>query len=363
MGYALYWLDVRTGQVGAPIEASTASWEIQLNKTEELSLTVHKPSLARIPAYLWQPPTGGVLLTHTGPDGIEYPIIAGPIHDWGNEQANSLEIKAAGVRYFFEHRVIHQNLRFTKTTLGEIAWALAVHGMDRPGGQFPLVHGTLADSGDRERTYDAWNVANNLIAKRWTELSNVINGPDIMIRPAWANEGRTAIQWVFVHGTEQYPFIAQEWVPDFDTTAAAGEIADITVASSGKNIAYRIWCTGAGEGEGTAIAWAEGLTAIVQGAPYLETVMSDADQANIAVLRQKAEGALAARQKMIDQVTLKFPANSRKTPLGAFFVGDVAAVTTRGWMSIPDGARDMRIIKMSGSLESEVTIDFQEAAW
>ena len=91
--------------------------------------------------------------------------------------------------------------------------------------------------------------------------------------------------------------------------------------------------------------------------------MSDADQANVAVLRQKAEGALVARQKMIDQVTLKFPAGSRKTPLGAFFVGDVAAVTTRGWLSIPDGTRDMRIIKMSGSLESEVTIDFQEAAW
>ena len=66
---------------------------------------------------------------------------------------------------------------------------------------------------------------------------------------------------------------------------------------------------------------------------------------------------------MTDQVTLKFPANSIKTPLGAFFVGDIASVTLAGWLSIPAGTRDMRIIKMDGNLEPTVTIDFQEAQW
>ena len=57
--------------------------------------------------------------------------------------------------------------------------------------------------------------------------------------------------------------------------------------------------------------------------------MSDADQASPDVLRQKAHGELLSRQAMIDQVTLTFAANSRKTPLGSFFVGDTANVTRR----------------------------------
>ena len=156
---------------------------------------------------------------------------------------------------------------------------------------------------------------------------------------------------------------AQDWQPDFDTTAPSGEIGEVTVTSSAKGLVNRIWYTGAGEGAGTAIAYAENLDNVQAGAPFLEAVLSDADQDNVEVLRQKAAGALAVRQAMTDQVTLKFPANSIKTPLGAFFVGDIASVTLAGWLSIPAGTRDMRIIKMDGNLEPTVTIDFQEAQW
>ena len=218
--------------------------------------------------------------------------------------------------------------------------------------------------GERERTYEGWNLANNLIGKRWTELSGVINGPDIMIRPRWADDAQTRVEWALLHGTEAYPFIAQDWVPDFDTTADMGEVPDVSVTSSGKNLVHRIWCTGAGEGEGTARAHAEILSSVWRrGQPFVEDVMSDADQASPDVLRQKAHGELLSRQAMIDQVTLTFAANSRKTPLGSFFVGDTANVTLAGWKTIPDGTRPMRIIKMNGDLSPQVTLDFQQAQW
>lgn len=235
--------------------------------------------------------------------------------------------------------------------------------MNRPGGLLNLEHGTPNEAGGRQRTYEGWNVANNLIGKRWTELSKVINGPDIMIRPQWANNTKTLIKWIFVHGTEEYPYISQDWTPDFDTTASHAEIGEVKIASSGKNLTNRVWCTGAGEGEGTAISWAENLDSINRGAPYLEDVISDSDQENRDILREKAAGTLAARQKMIDQVTLDFPASSEKTPLGTFFVGDIAAVTLDGWISVPSGTYPMRIIKMTGSLNSDVTLDFQEATY
>ena len=91
--------------------------------------------------------------------------------------------------------------------------------------------------------------------------------------------------------------------------------------------------------------------------------MNDPDQADVTILRLKAQGALTSRSAMVDQVTLDFPANSQKTPLGSFFVGDIATVTLRNWLSIPDGTKDMRIIKLSGNLDATVTIDFQEVQW
>lgn len=364
-GYGLHWIHTTTGQVGPPITAHNASWSIELNKTEEISLTVDKKHLNTINPTWWEPLSGGVLLTYAAADGIARPIIAGPITDWGKETHTSLEIKAEGLRAIFERRTIWQTLEYRKTTLGEIAWALAVHAMDRPGGALPLVHGTAGDTvGERERTYEGWNLANNLVGKRWTELSGVINGPDIMIRPRWADEAQTRIEWALVHGTEAYPFIAQDWVPDFDTTADMGEVPEVSVTSSGKNLVHRIWCTGAGEGEGTARAHAEILSSVWRrDQPFVEDVMSDADQASPDVLRQKAHGELLSRQAMIDQVTLTFAANSRKTPLGSFFVGDTANVTLAGWKTIPDGTRPMRIIKMNGDLSPQVTLDFQQAQW
>ena len=364
-GYRVYWLDPVSGAVGSPVEvAGGGSWSITLNDTEDFSFTVRKSDLSAVQPRFYTPLSGGALLTHTAPDGIEYPIFAGVLTDWGAEEQHTLELKFAGIREIFERRTIWATLEYTSSTLGDIAWALCEHGMDRPAGRLPITHGTRSPvTGQRQRTYEAWNLSNNFIGKRWKELSEVINGPDIMLRPKWTDDTHTYIRWEFVHGTEDYPYIAQAWTPDFDTTATGGEIISVKVTSSAKDILHRVWCTGAGEGEGIAFAYAENPNAIRDGLPYIEGVINDRDQTDETILRIKAQGALASRSAMVDQVTLDFPANSQKTPLGSFFVGDIATVTLRNWLSIPDGTRDMRIIKLSGNLDATVTIDFQEAQW
>ncbi len=58
-------------------------------------------------------------------------------------------------------------------------------------------------------------------------------------------------------------------LPDFDTTADMGRVPDVSVTSSGKNLVHRIWCTGAGEGEGTARAHAEILSSVLAARPAL----------------------------------------------------------------------------------------------
>mgnify|MGYP003082930659 FL=1 len=365
-GFKLYWIHPVTGEVGAYISPeSGGSFTIALNSVEELSFTVQKKALKQLNPEWWAPLTGGALLTHTGADSIEYPIVAGYIADWGKETLHTLEIKIKGIRGIFENRTIWQHLEYRNTTLGEIAWQLCLHGMDRPGGHLPITRATPdLETAARERTYEKWNVSNNLIGKRWKEITEVINGPDLMFRPKWANKEHTLIEWEFCAGGEAYPFIPQSWVPDFDTTPALAQIEDVSITSTGKDLVNRVWCTGSGEGEGTAIAFAENLRSVYErNAPFVEAVMSDSDQSTVDVLRQKAEGALQARQEMIDQVTLSFLASSPKTPLGSFHVGDTANVTLAGWLSIPDGTRAMRIIKMSGDLSGKITLDFQEAKY
>ena len=117
-GYGLHWIHTTTGQVGPLITVHNASWSIELNKTEEISLTVDKKHLNTINPTWWEPLSGGVLLIYTAADGIARPIIAGTITDWGKETTNSLEIKAEGLRALFEKRTIWQTLEYRKTALG-----------------------------------------------------------------------------------------------------------------------------------------------------------------------------------------------------------------------------------------------------
>lgn len=362
--FALYFLKTTTGEVGSRIDASSCSWSIELNKIESLSATVGKGTLRRTERAWWSPWSGGLLLTYTDFTGVEHPLVAGPITTYGTEKMETLDLQAYGIRKILEKRTIAQNLSFTNLSLGTIAWKIVEHvNTVKPGGSLPIVHGSPDEFTRHERNYEGWNLSNNVVDKRLTELSEVINGPDIMFRPVWANEYKTAIRWEMVHGTELYPFIPQTWSPDFDTTASTSDISDISISSEGGFLVSRVWTTGSGEGEGIKRQRAETLKNIEVGSPFLETVTSISDADNDSLLLSKAEGELASSQQMIDQLTLKFQANSRKTPLGSFFVGDTARVTLKDWLTVPDGTRDMRIIKMNGSLDPSVTIDFQEASW
>lgn len=362
--FQVYFLRTTTGEVGSRIDAESCSWSIELNKIESLSVTLKKDKLRRVDRLWWSPWSGGVLLTFTDFAGREMPLVAGPIVTYGNETQDSLSFEVAGIRKIFEKRTIAQNLSFKNLSLGSIAWRVLEHANTvKPGGALPITHGSPDENTGHERNYEGWNLSNNIVDKRLTELSEVINGPDIMFRPVWDNKYKTKIRWEFVHGTEEYPFIWQDWTPDFDTTAAASQVEDVSISSAGDFLVSRVWATGSGEGDGVLRQRAETLRAIEEGSPFMETVTAISDADDEDYLYKKARGELESKQKMLDQVTLKFDAHSRKTPLGSFFVGDTANVTLRGWLTVPDGTRSMRIIKMNGSLDPLVTLDFQEASW
>lgn len=361
MTWAAYFIATTSGQVGPSAKATSGSWAIELNGTESGSLVVPKSQLRAVGREWFDPRAGGgVLLTYTH-EGVERPIVAGPVLSWPTETAESLTISFAGIREVFERRTLDRDLRFDGPSLGAIGWELAVEGMNKPGGALPVVYAGRPEQSGRERTYEAWNLSNNWIGKRWSELSDVEAGPDIMLRPQWTDGTKTAIEWAFVHGTEADPGIPQEWVPDFDGTAARGNLAGLSVRTSGANLASRVWATGAGEGNGVARAYAQNLASVNAGAPFLEAVISEPDQEVESKLREKAAGVLALSQDVLVQITAEARADDRKAPAGTYHVGDLANVTLPDdLLTVPAGTRALRIVKASGDLGRTVTLDFQE---
>lgn len=362
MSWSVYLIRTVTGEVGSRLDPVSASWSIELNKVESGSVKVRKEDILKYDKLWWAPHSGGIMMTYTTPDGNERPIVAGPITGWPTETEDEIELSWSGIRWIFTKRVIDQTLEYQGPSLGNIGWNIVENTMSqKPGGLLPIYHASPDEEVGRQRTYEDWNLSNNGVDKRLTELSEVINGPDIMFRPEWKEFPRT-IQWGFYHGTEYNTVIEQQYIPDFDSTTPQTNVNSVSVKSAADHIADRVWCTGSGEGEGVARVSRTSLDRVQKGFPFLEKVISDSDQSKEDQLAGKAEGELAASRDMLDQVTISYQSDS-KNPIGTFFVGNVALVTLKGFISVPDGSRNMRIIKMNGDLTNSVTLDFQEASW
>lgn len=365
MTWQVHLVETVSGTVGRALDPVAGSWSMELNKSESGSVTVRKDDLAGLDVEWFTPWKSAVVFSYVTPDGDVVPWCGGPILGWPSESLETLELSWAGIRKIFEHRHLEKDMKLSGMSLGSIAWELVRAGMDKPGGGLPIIHGTPTElySPGHERTYEAFNLANNVVDKRLTELSEVINGPDMMFRPEWADEDRSRVRWRFVHGTRVDPAIPQTWVPDWDATSQA-DVVDLDLTSSADSIASRVWATGAGEGKATVVTKAENLVLVSKYHPFLESVISDPDQTKTPPLYAKAAAALAGSRTMVDQLGLTVRADSAKNPLGSWWVGDDARVTIPDdFYTMPGGTRDMRIIKASGGLNEQVSIDLQQGHW
>lgn len=366
MSWVIHLVQTTTGQVGRTISPASGSWSIEINKTDSGSVKINKDDLRGVGIEWFSPWWASVVWSYQTDDGRLIPWCGGPIISWPSEDTDTLSLDWRGMREVFAHRHMEKDYKHRGLSLGTIAWEVVKAGMDKPGGRLPIVHGSPTESGSslNERTYEAWNLANNECAKRLTEISEVINGPDIMFRPQWANDDMTAVEWSFVHGTSYDPTIAQALHMVWDTTAAGTHITAPSVVSDGSQIATRVWGTGAGEGAGTVITKAESLELVKDGLPFLEAIISDPDQTKAAPILEKCRAALATSRYMVDQLSLSVNAAHKTTPLGTWFVGDDVTVNlSDDWLSVPSGDRIMRIIKASGGLDELVKVELQEGQW
>ena len=200
MAWRVFSLETRSGQVGMELpSASLGGWTIPLSGVETASVTVAWddmadgiPGFGSLPKHIRSTLTGGIVLAYESTSQPLTPIIAGPITSAPTCDADGMvQINFSGLRHLFKGRFVFDSdprpdehmttgvVHLSGVSLGSIAWRLAQMSMLRRGGDLPLVHGQSDEPAHRERTYENWNIANNQIDKRWTEISEVINGPEI----------------------------------------------------------------------------------------------------------------------------------------------------------------------------------------
>ena len=273
-GWRVYLIQTKTGQVGPMLDPVDGSWEVVLNATETVSAQVRKADLAGIDRAWYTPWWGGLLFTWSR-GGVETPVVAGPITKWSGETRDGITLEGSGLRAVLANLVVGTDLSVANVSLGHIMWLLVARAQIKPGGGLPVVDGSPDPDGRGHlRNYRVWDLANGQIDKRMTELSEVQNGPDVMLRPQWTDDSRRFIEWAVMHGTSASPAIHSDTVHDFDTTAARSPVVSLSVTTDAQALVSRVWATGSGEGEGTLITRAENLSLVEAGFPFMETVVS-----------------------------------------------------------------------------------------
>ena len=376
---------VRTmdGARGAQLNLSNeGGWEIPLNGIEEFSVTVGKRQLLRLDPLWWQPWRVSVAVSWQKPDGTLDAWVAGPIVNLPTGESRvSATLPCRGIGAAFAERVLTaqepisqstaaqvemmtKNLRYAGMSYGTIAQEVVKRGMAKVGGSYPIVFGSPREQGStlRTRTYDGYNLANNQVWKRLTELSGVRNGPDIAFRPRWRDDGN--LEWVMVHGTHAQPQIAQTWAMDLDTTSARSPIASVNVTTDASRLASRVYWTGAGEGSTTMVRVAEDRSRLADQMPLLEKVGSTSDSDSRDLIREHALGELAASKDPVTQIDMRVNGADPRAEIGRWRVGDAANVTMGDeWLTVPAGTTSKRIIAASGQWKnSMVDLSFQDDA-
>lgn len=371
MTWRAYLAHTMDGQLGTELDIAAGSATVTLNGIEDLSVTASTASLDGVERSWWSPGSGALVLTFEDAWAPERVIAAGPLTApvKQNLRAGTVTLTAKGIGALLERRVVtaadyrpgeeavlkKSVLAWTGVDLGSIVGRIITAATSKRSGWLPIVI-PPERVGTRQRTYEGFNVANNFAWKRITEITEVIGGPDVMLRPRFADRPFPHVEWVLVTGSEAQPTLPQEHAIVWDTTAADSPVATVTPISNASDLAYRVYATGAGEGAGVAMRIAEAV--LPEHMPLVEAVVSESDTENLSLLEEKARARIVTQAT--DQLSLTVH-NHETSPLGTWRVGDAATVVTEGWLDVPDGEHRLRVISAKYDLASAVVqVECQE---
>jgi hypothetical protein len=357
-----YLFHVTSGQIGPRIHPEQAKWNIGLNNTEQISLTLKKSDLPKVELGYWlQPWYSGVLLMWKG-----RPIVAGPLISRPTESYREVGLECGGIRSVLARRILvveqkdwlklpKSKLTWSGVSLGTIAKRVVAQAQIKPGGKLPISYPIADQAANHTRTYKGFDLSNLNADQILTKLANVINGPDIVFRPRLLQDN--LLTFDMYHGTEGHPRISQAIHPVWDTRPVAGSVSNMRLTQTGAYQTNRVYSVGAGQNEGTIIRLASNFTSTTKGFPFLETVFSSNSE-NKTVVASHATAQLNANLDPLLEIEMHVRADGH-VELGQFWPGMLTTVVTDNWVGLPDGDNKMRLLACSGDLTNDVMINLQ----
>lgn len=402
MSWSVYLFRTTTGQLGPRVEPTTLTWDIDLNETESLDMTLHKnaiPQFDKATPFL-DPWWGGVALLWN-----DVAIFAGPIVSRPTEDITTVRIAARGIRALLARRqavrdmvnwsdikkpdiLRHwstdgrenvvapkpENSAFRNKSYPTLARLAVEVSLTKHGGELPIKFPVpyYTDKTD-DRLAASVPVQDRPHYRRWagyqgmnisvdavlTELSELEQGPDIMFRPMLKG---SRIYWDMWTGkNDTYPEISQDFEPIWDLTAAQGSIVNLSLQFSGSKQTNRAFAIGSGSDGAQPMAMSQDTSKIKAGYPLLESfeTFTQFTKSGALVIEKKAQEMLRADDKPRHQLSGEVRTDGPPS-IGTFWPGHYGTLITKGWVGLTDGKIRTKILAMSGDLSHNMKLSFQE---
>ena len=272
-----------------------------------------------------------------------------------------LDVGAAGIWGLFSQKRVIANpawtgvnlaaedadVNLTNLSLHTIAKRLVQNDLTR-NGSIPIVLPSDI-AGSQERAYPGYDLA--YVGERLSNLTQVINGPEIEFRPEYTDDSRTYMQWRMRIGNPRLGNLGLPHSWDYGRA-----LSHVDEDGDGSNMQFASWVRGNGMERGLLIGHYTDETLVDLGWPMLESVdgshTSAVDQntldgwaqANVETYRN-GMNTWAARVR-IDGTD----GRDRRTgspALDIVSVGDNAVFNMSDHRWIPDGAYGQRILSIS----------------
>ena len=245
-------------------------------------------------------------------------------------------------------------------SLGSIAQALAVVGTaaGKGGASIPIVYPATEISSDvtLNRSYKGFELKD--ISTLWTELTSV--GPDIDFLPGWTDSTQTVLQYTMRIGTIAQPKLQSAGALAFNYSQPASSVKSMSFIEDASLQATTEWAAGSGTDVGTTMSMATNTALTLAGWPMLEAQTDYRTITTQSILDTHTVADLATHAGSTFQFGLIVDA-TQPPSFGSYLLGDVAVVTVRNNIWIPDNDFTMRIVKMSGNSSTSITLDMQAA--
>jgi hypothetical protein len=364
--------DFATGHRFLDLPFVSCSWERRRNAAEQLTakVTLTDPDVQALGLRSATSPLKGYMAIVEG----DYFMGAGPIwrRDY-DKDAGTLEIKAAGVWSYLDHRTLTLAEVLTTDTsqfviddpanpgqtipnpalqwsagpydFATLARFMALQGGTWPVANVPIVFPAGVVAGPHERHYDAVDFKS--AGEALTDLTKVDGGPDIEFRPQWRSD-RLGIEWYLRVGTDAQPELRSDSVHVWDLSVPDPSMKGLTVAEDGTNLTSVAWVTGGRSSNQTLLSRSVSTTLTNFGYPLTETV----DSSHSSVVEPSTLDYYASeivRTNSVPGELWEFSVRKDLRPmLGEYSIGDRCLLKIQGDPYIPDGDYVREIAGLSG---------------